>query len=279
MTKKKAKNKKKNDSLSGAAAPQKRVATVRESSNVESDWNFDNAVNAGVIKASAIAAIPNSVDLRRDWWKIADQGKSGACVGFVVADSVVRWHLVEAEKLDKNKTLSARYVWMAAKEIDEWSERPGTFIEWDGTSIKTGLDVARKFGLVEEDVLPFKLSSFYEGEGKDFYALAARLKISSYFNLGVNVGEWRQWLATKGPIAARVWTDQTWHDAKKTNGNLDAFLPETVNGAHAMCVCGFTADRFIVRNSWGEGWGDKGYGYASHDYVQAAFTEAFGVSL
>jgi hypothetical protein len=277
MTKKKVKNKKKNDSLSGAANAQKRVSVVRESSNVENDWNFNNAINADVIKA--MATIPASVDLRRDWWKIADQGRSNSCVGFVVADSVARWHLVEAKRLDKTKMLSSRYVWMAAKEIDQWSDRPGTFIEWDGTSIKTGLDVARKFGLVEEEVLPFQLSKFYEGEGGDFYALAARLKISSYFNLGVNISEWRHWLATKGPIAARVIPDQTWHDAKKTNGNLDAFSSDTANGAHAVCICGFTPDRFIVRNSWGEDWGDKGYGYASLNYMQAAFTEAFGINL
>ena len=45
-----------------------------------------------------------------------------------------------------------------------------------------------------------------------------------------------------------------------------------------VALVGYTPDRFIVRNSWGTGWGDKGFGYASLAYAQDAFTEAYGVS-
>lgn len=51
-----------------------------------------------------------------------------------------------------------------------------------------------------------------------------------------------------------------------------AKLPATVAGGHAICIVGYRPDgRFIVRNSWGTAWGDKGFAYVSPGYIQAAF--------
>ena len=54
---------------------------------------------------------------------------------------------------------------------------------------------------------------------------------------------------------------------------------KTRRGGHAVSIVGYTQDRFIVRNSWGTSWGDKGFGYASLAYAQDAFTEAYGISV
>jgi Papain family cysteine protease len=54
---------------------------------------------------------------------------------------------------------------------------------------------------------------------------------------------------------------------------------ETARGGHAVALVGYTPDRFIVRNSWGTGWGDGGFAYASLAYAQDAFTEAYGASV
>ena len=47
-----------------------------------------------------------------------DQGETGSCVGFALADSVMRWQLVELRRLPPAERLSARFIWMASKE---WS--------------------------------------------------------------------------------------------------------------------------------------------------------------
>jgi hypothetical protein len=99
------------------------------------------------------------------------------------------------------------------------------------------------------------------------------------FNLGRELANWRTWLATKGPILTRLDVDSTWDQADLTNGRLDTYNPETARGGHAVALVGYTRDRFIVRNSWGNGWGDKGFAHASLAYAQEAFTEAYGVSL
>jgi hypothetical protein len=237
----------------------------------------EHAKAAGVMAAAP--PIPAKKDLREVWWKVGDQGNTGSCVGWASADAVLRWHFVKAGRLAKTDRIAPRFQWMAAKETDDFTTMPTTFIDSDGTSLKAALDIARKYGAVREAVLPFDTGKLYAGDVKAFYALAAQLKINGYFNLGKDQAAWKQWLATQGPILTRLDVDATWDAATATGGNLDTFKPKTIRGGHAVSFVGYTADRFIVRNSWGTSWGDKGFGYASIAYAQAAFSEAYGVSL
>lgn len=255
----------------------RRILNCLPSRETERDWQFSNAIEAEILRAPA--RIPSSKDLRAPWWKIGDQGATGSCVGWAAADSVLRWHFVQGTLLAKEEPLSPRFLWMASKETDQFVARPTTFIETEGTSLKSALDVARRFGAVKDPVLPFGSGKLYSGKGNTFYAVAARLKIGMYFNLGRELANWRTWLATKGPILTRLDVDSTWDQADLTNGRLDTYHLETARGGHAVALVGYTRDRFIVRNSWGTGWGDKGFAYASLAYAQEAFTEAYGVSL
>jgi hypothetical protein len=265
-----------------------RILNCEPSRLQENDWTLEHAAGAGLVKLGA--PIPPSKDLREDaWWTIGNQLDTGSCVGWATADSVVRWHMVKANRLTKQQRLSVREVWMAAKETDEFVSQATTFVEAAGTSLKAALDIARKYGVVLETTLQFKPEKLYNDATPNptatFYALAAQRKIASYINLRQllpmipTVIAWRLWLATKGPILTRLGVDATWDNASGTGGNLDVYQPGTVRGGHAVALVGYTPDRFIVRNSWGTAWGDKGYAYASIGYATAAFTESYGVNL
>ena len=99
--------------------------------------------------------------------------------------------------------------------------RPTTFIEAEGTSLKAALDIARKYGVLKDGLLPFATGALYPGAAKALYAIAAQLKILAYFNLGTNLSTGGRWLATKGPILTRLDVDDTWQNATATKGLLD----------------------------------------------------------
>lgn len=259
-----------------SAKTTKRILNCLPSRDTQNDWRMASAEEAGMV---ALAAIPPSKDLRAAWWKIGDQGATGSCVGWATADSVLRLHFVRANLLSQIEFLSPRYVWMAAKETDVFVSRPTTFIESDGTSLKAALDIARNYGVVLDATLPFGTGKLYTNSANTFYALASQRKIASYFNLGTNLADWRKWIANNGPILTRLSVDATWDNATATQGKLDIYQPATARGGHAIALVGYTPGRFIVRNSWGTGWGDKGFAYASDAYAAAAFTEAYGVVL
>lgn len=256
----------------------RRILNCVPSTQTELDWQLHNAQDAGLLAAGA-RAVPRSKDLRETWWRIGDQGDTGACVGWASADSVLRWHFVKAGRLGKDEPLSPRFPWMAAKETDQFVAQPTTFIESDGTSLKAALDVSRKWGAVRDTVLPFASGALYVGEVATFYAIATQLKIAAYFNLGHDIAGWRRWLAHSGPILTRLDVDATWDDATDTKGKLTTYKKSTARGGHAVALVGYTPTGFIVRNSWGNGWGDKGYAYAWNAYAGKAFTEVYGIAI
>jgi len=277
-----AKGKKSGTSARGAskATGIRRICNLVPSKGTEKDWAFQDAVASGALRA--VAAPPASVDRRAAWWAIDDQEDTGSCVGWATAEGVVRYHMVAAGKLARNVQLSPRFVWMASKETDPYTARPETFVEEAGTSLKTAMDIVRKFGTVVMSQLPFHIATkMYTGGENAFFAAAAQRKIASYFNLHRDLNQWKSWLAAHGPILAGLSVDHTWDNAAATGGNIDTFMPNTVRGGHAVAIVGYTASgRFIVRNSWGTGWGDHGFGYVSPAYIAAGFfDESYGVTL
>ena len=188
-------------------------------------------------------------------------------------------HTQVAGLLAPGERPSPRFIWMANKETDRLTDYPTTFIEPAGTQTKRALRVARRYGCVPDSLLPMdgRLSSL---PAAAYYTLAARYRIASYHNLRRNRGAWRRWLSNQGPILARLVVDRTFRHASATAPELTRFQPDDDEpGGHAICLVGYTADAFIIRNSWGAGWGDNGFAYASDHYAADAITEAYGAVL
>ncbi|CAF4984596.1 unnamed protein product [Rotaria sp. Silwood1] len=81
-------------------------------------------------------------------------------------------------------------------------------------------------------------------------------------------------LAEGYPFAFGILTYKSFHDAAKNGGRVPMpKLPyESQNashGAHAMLAVGYSdlSQCFIVRNSWGNNWGEKGYCYIPYKYM------------
>ena len=253
-----------------------RVLNCVPSALTEDDWSFEDALQSGVFSDGG--ALPSEVDLREKWWKVDDQGNTGACVGYATAYGVLRWHYVKQGKMARNQKPSARFIWMANKETDEINSYPSTFLESEGTQTKLALRVAQKFGCVIDSVLPMR-GGLTTLTARVFYTQASRFRISSYHNLGNDLNNWKRWLAFNGPILTRLSVDSNWMNASQTNGELTEYDEASIQGGHAVCIVGYFQDKFIIRNSWGKQWGDKGFAYASLNYASRAFTEAYGAVL
>lgn len=266
-------------------APEARVLNCDPSLNQDNDWTIEDAVQAGAIAvpnssdAAGDAATPANVDYRRNWWRIGNQGDTGSCVGWAT-EAMLRWHLVAQgvrPRVNATRQLSPRHIWMASKETDQYTTHATTFVEKEGTSLKSALDVVRKRGSVPESDIPFWNGRNWTGSLGSFLVKAAQNRLGFYINLGpFNMANWLWWIRTYGPILTRLDVDDSFLNVGG-NGNIDLRSTTTHDG-HAVCIVGYRDGRFILRNSWGTGWGDSGFAYVNAaTYAPAAFTESYGV--
>jgi hypothetical protein len=110
-----------------------RLLNCLESPEPDEDSTYGEAVAAGDILEKKRR--PQDIDLREEWWKVDEQPVTcGACTGYAAAYDVLRWHYVKAGLIKQDQCPSARFIWMANKETDDYHERPTTFLEPEGTS-------------------------------------------------------------------------------------------------------------------------------------------------
>ena len=85
-------------------AKTKRIFNCVPSRDKQDDWHADKARELGLNVKNK--KLPKSVDLRAKWWKIGNQGETGACVGWATADSLLRYHFTKAKKIKPGESMS-----------------------------------------------------------------------------------------------------------------------------------------------------------------------------
>jgi len=268
------------------AGPPERVLNVRPSPGREEDHTPAAAEAAGHLRP---VEPPERLDLRAPWYVVGDQGRTGSCVGWALADSVLWRQLVRAGRLDEEDRLSPRFMWMAAKEMrakltavrGEPAWHPTTFLEQGMTDVKSALDVARTFGAALEQDLPWK-GALYPGVIEHFYESSARRRISHYYRLDPEeeatawFGHWRRWLHQHGPVLLVLGVDRQFTDGAPA---LEAFDYDSSSFHHAVALVGYGPGGFLIRCSWGESWGQDGYAVAGEAYLAQASIESYGVVI
>ncbi|WP_338626439.1 C1 family peptidase [Agarivorans sp. OAG1] len=170
---------------------------------------------------------------------------------------------------------------MASKETDELTVFPTTFLEHEGTKIVAALEVLKKHGCVRDRTLEMRdfVSSKSIGE---FSRQADKFKIREYFSLGMNLDNWRRWIAEVGPVIVRGDMDSSWLSVPNRCSDAycltEASTGERVGG-HAFALVGYDSDTFIARNSAGGHWGHKGHVRIGNKYVKSILTEAYGIAM
>lgn len=144
------------------------------------------------------------------------------------------------------------------------------------------------FGVPPEEYWPFVISRFDVEPTAFCYAFAADYRALSYYRLDPPGTTPKQLLARiKAEVAAGLpscfgFTVYNSHTQGDSTGKIPyPIKQDRVTGGHAVVVAGYddtlkitnsgggpaTTGALLIRNSWGTGWGMKGYGWLPYEYV------------
>ena len=214
-------------------------------------------------KLATVGPLPPRIDLRPQCPPVYDQGHLGSCTANAIAGAI---------EFDEIRSGSGKS-WVPSRLFIYYNEREleGTTDSDSGAQIRDGIKVIVKEGVCPESEWPYRVDEFATRPPDSAYRDARHDRISSYLRLPQSLVQMRACLAEGFPFVFGFTVFSSLETVEVTNsGKVPLPRPEdSIVGGHAIVAVGYDdrEQHFIFRNSWGDGWGDKGYGYLPYAYL------------
>jgi len=207
-------------------------------------------------------ALPPKVDLRPNCPPVLDQGELGSCTANAIANA----HLFDQLKQKVSK------VFPPSRLFIYYNERAteGTIKSDSGAMIRDGIKSIAQLGVCAETKWPYVIDKFTRKPTKPCYTAALKNQALSYQRINTLL-EMQGCLASGYPFVFgfSVYESFESEEVAKTGVVNMPTNSEKFIGGHAVLAVGynFSTQRFIVMNSWGANWGDKGYFTIPYTYL------------
>lgn len=205
------------------------------------------------------------VDLREGCPAVYDQGQLGSCtanaIGGAFEFDLLRQGL-------KDFTPSRLFVYYNERVME------GNPSEDTGAEIRDGIKSINKLGVCSETSWPYNVERFTEKPPRDCYLAAKGNLALKYARISQQVDHLKAVLFhERVPIPFGFAVHQSFETAEVAEDGVykGPGSPEEdpILGGHAVALVGYDDEKemFIVRNSWGPEWGEKGYFYLPYSFV------------
>lgn len=212
--------------------------------------------------------LPASVDNRNFCPPVYNQGMLGACTAFSMGKGLREY--LQRLNGEEQVPLSALYLYYEERVLNN------TVNEDSGATMTQGMQVLKDKGDAPDADRPYGwtyLLTYKKPNTDKANTDAAKWKVANPVQLG-GLDDIKTALAAKKPVVFGFVVYQTFMSAEtQKTGKMEMPQPqqgERQVGGHAVMACGYDDERkvLIMRNSWSEKWGDKGYFYMPYEYVQ-----------
>jgi len=206
--------------------------------------------------------LPPKVDLRSECSAIENQGQLGSCTANALAG-----HIQFLEKINNQayQDVSRLFIYYNERSIE------GTVNFDSGAMIRDGIKVLAKYGVCAEISWPYVITQFTKKPSVSCYKEGLKHRISSYHRLQT-LNEMLNCLAEGYPFVFGFTVYESFESQKVAQTGVVPMpkKSERALGGHAVMAAGYDqkSKRFVVRNSWGEVWGQAGYFTMPYAYLE-----------
>ena len=206
--------------------------------------------------------LDKTVDLRAQCSRVEDQGNLGSCTALALAGNI---EFLDNRTDSEYADVSRLFIYYNERVIIDT-------VDYDsGAMLRDGIKTLKNDGVCPERVWPYRIGKFKSKPPANCYKEAAGRRIASYYRIA-SLDEMLNCLAEGFPFVFGFTVYESFESPKTAQTGVVPMpqKSESPLGGHAVLAVGYhrKARRFIIRNSWGAGWGMDGYGTMPFAYLE-----------
>lgn len=246
------------------------------------DYSPDSdAIRAVLGKSKALrppkAGAPASVDLSAWCSPIEDQGSLGSCTANA---GVGLMEYYENRAFGRFIDASRLFLYKTTRNLLGWTGDTGAWL-------RTTMKAMVLFGAPPESYWPYVIEDYEKEPDAFHYSFAGNYKALRYYRLDQPGTSGSALLKRAKSFLAAGYPSMfgfTVYNFGNDKGEIAFPGPhDTTQGGHAVVAIGYDDKRKIgahkgalkIRNSWGTGWGEDGYGWLPYAYVEEGLAVDF----
>jgi len=252
----------------GPEEAEQRLFEELRAKNERNSNKLKNLLQTGT-KSTGVKRLASKIDNRKYCSPVKDQGQLGSCTANMAANM---YEYMSKRGKSSYVELSRLFIYKTTRWLLHLSGDTGAYI-------RSALGALVVYGAPPEEYYPYDVSKFDEIPDVLNAGFAQSFQVTRYFRLDKGIpsneqltARMKEYLA-KGFCLGMGFTVFDSFEEAATNGG---FIPypkptESVQGGHAVTIVGYEEKKseggaFLIKNSWGTDWGERGYGWIPMKY-------------